>query len=173
MGKRLCRSRTERVVWGVCGGLGQYFNIDPVLVRVIFIVLTLVSGVGPGIIAYIIMAIVIPPEGSISTPRESLRENVQEMKKSAEDLGREIKAGIEAERKHHEHTHEQAVHPPVSESHRGRDILGIVLIIVGVIFLLSTLKMVDWPRWLFLWAFFWPVLLIVIGLIIVFALRRR
>jgi phage shock protein PspC (stress-responsive transcriptional regulator) len=60
MTKRLYRSRDERVIWGICGGLGKYFDIDPVLVRVIA-VLTLCFG-GWGILAYIILRFVIPLE---------------------------------------------------------------------------------------------------------------
>ena len=44
MAKKLYRSRTERVLWGVCGGLAKYFNIDPVIVRVITIVSLLFGG---------------------------------------------------------------------------------------------------------------------------------
>lgn len=62
--RRLYRSRQDRVVAGVAGGLGQYMNIDPVLVRLGFVLLGLTSG-GLGLVAYIIMAIIVPnrPEG--------------------------------------------------------------------------------------------------------------
>lgn len=59
--KRLYRSRNERVFWGVCGGLAKYFNIDPVIIRVLAVVSIFISGLG--ILAYIIMAIVVPLEG--------------------------------------------------------------------------------------------------------------
>ncbi|MFQ5987889.1 MAG: PspC domain-containing protein [Dehalococcoidia bacterium] len=62
MAKKLCRSRTDRKIWGVCGGLAKYFDIDPTTVRVIAIVSIFVTGLG--IIAYIVMAIVIPLESS-------------------------------------------------------------------------------------------------------------
>lgn len=60
MAKKLYRSRTDRKIWGVCGGLGEYFDIDPTLVRIIAVVSIFVSGLG--IIAYIIMAIIVPLE---------------------------------------------------------------------------------------------------------------
>ncbi len=60
MQKRLYRSRDERMIWGICGGLGQYFDIDPTIVRVAW-VLTLFLG-GWGILAYIILRFVIPLE---------------------------------------------------------------------------------------------------------------
>lgn len=59
--KQLRRSRTDSVIAGVCGGLGQYFGIDPVLVRIIFVVLALAAG--PGLLAYLILWLVIPLEG--------------------------------------------------------------------------------------------------------------
>ncbi len=60
MAKKLYRSRTDRKIWGVCGGLAKYFDIDPTVVRVIAI-LTLFFGT-LGIWAYIIMRLVVPEE---------------------------------------------------------------------------------------------------------------
>ncbi len=59
MKKRLYRSRTDKMIAGVCGGLAEYFDTDPVIIRLIFIFL-LLFGIGPIIIAYIIMWIVVP-----------------------------------------------------------------------------------------------------------------
>jgi phage shock protein C len=58
--KRLYRSRAERWLAGICGGLGKYFGIDPTVIRVLFVLFSLV--VGGGIIAYIILWIIIPQE---------------------------------------------------------------------------------------------------------------
>ena len=60
MAKKLYRSRTDRKIWGVCGGLAKYFDIDPTIVRVIAIVSIFVTGIS--IIAYIVIAIVVPLE---------------------------------------------------------------------------------------------------------------
>lgn len=60
--KRLYRSTTNKQVAGVCGGLGEYFNIDPTLIRVIFLIATLFGG--NGFILYIILWMVMPEEGS-------------------------------------------------------------------------------------------------------------
>ncbi len=62
MTKKLYRSQTDRVIWGVCGGLAKYFDMDPIIVRVVAVVSVFVSGLG--IIAYIVMAIVVPLEDS-------------------------------------------------------------------------------------------------------------
>lgn len=58
MAKRLYRSITNKIIGGVCGGLGEYFDVDPVLVRVITVLLFLATGFG--ILAYIIAWIIIP-----------------------------------------------------------------------------------------------------------------
>lgn len=58
--KRLYRSRKERMICGVCGGIADYFNVDPTLVRLAF-VLFLFCG-GGGFLAYIIAAIIVPDE---------------------------------------------------------------------------------------------------------------
>jgi len=62
--KRLYRSRNDRKIRGVCGGLANYFGIDPTLVRVIAVLLSIFSG--PGIPAYVIMAIIVPLEDSVN-----------------------------------------------------------------------------------------------------------
>lgn len=56
--KRLYRSRRNRVIAGVCGGLGEYFDLDPVIVRLIFVILALASGTG--LILYVVAWLIIP-----------------------------------------------------------------------------------------------------------------
>ena len=58
MEKRLYKSNTERKLDGVCGGIAEYFDIDPTLVRLAWILFTALGG--SGLIAYIVAAIVIP-----------------------------------------------------------------------------------------------------------------
>ena len=69
MTKRLYRSRKDKVIAGVCGGLAQYFNIDPVIVRVIFVLLVIPGGL-PGLLPYLIMWVIVPlePTGSKKDP---------------------------------------------------------------------------------------------------------
>jgi len=60
--RRLYRSRKEKVLSGLCGGIGEYFSIDPVIVRIITLLL-LFSPVGPAtFLLYIIFAIIVPAE---------------------------------------------------------------------------------------------------------------
>ena len=58
--KRLYRSRKDRMIAGVCGGLAEYFNIDPVIVRVLAVVL--LFGAGTGFLAYIVLWVVVPED---------------------------------------------------------------------------------------------------------------
>lgn len=83
MQKRLYRSPTDKVVAGVCGGLGEYFNIDPVFVRVIAVLLALFTH-GFGFVAYIISWIIIPkrdPEVAVGYDRPVQDEPAPEWKK--------------------------------------------------------------------------------------------
>ena len=59
-GKRLYKSSSNKILCGVCGGFGEYIGIDPVVVRIIFLLLCF--AVGGGLILYIIAAIIIPKE---------------------------------------------------------------------------------------------------------------
>jgi phage shock protein PspC (stress-responsive transcriptional regulator) len=65
--KRLYRSRTDRKLAGVCGGLGEYFNVDPTLVRVLFVLATLAGG--PGLLLYIVLWLVMPEASDEKTKR--------------------------------------------------------------------------------------------------------
>jgi phage shock protein C len=58
--KRLYRSRSERMISGVCGGIAEYFSVDPTLIRLLFVLFAFAGG--PGLIAYIILAIIVPEE---------------------------------------------------------------------------------------------------------------
>lgn len=58
MSRRLYRSRKDRKIAGVCGGLAEYFNVDPTLIRIVWAVLVL--GAGTGIIAYLLFWLIVP-----------------------------------------------------------------------------------------------------------------
>lgn len=60
--KRLYRSREERMIAGVCGGLGEYLEIDPTIVRLLWVVAAFVAG--GGILAYLIAWVVVPRKES-------------------------------------------------------------------------------------------------------------
>src|SRR3989304_3881499 len=91
MEKRLYRSRDDRMIWGVCGGIANYFGIDPTIIRVIAILLLFAGG--SGILAYIILTVVIPLENSpVREPRDVIKENVQEIKQTATQFGEDMRS---------------------------------------------------------------------------------
>ena len=63
--KKLYRSRKQRWIGGVCGGIGNYFDLDPTLIRALFVLFTLIFG--SGLLFYIILWIIIPAEPGPST----------------------------------------------------------------------------------------------------------
>ena len=160
MERRLYRSRSDRMIWGVCGGLAKYLDIDPVIVRVIMVLLVFANGIS--ILAYIIMAIVVPLEGSRTAEiKETMRENVEEMKESAVELGEEIRStfgGEEVEAEERDKIHQ-----------RRRNFIGIILIVVGFLFLAANFNFFWW----FHWDRLWPLLLVVVGLLIILSAWRR
>lgn len=58
--KKFYRSTSNRQVAGVCGGIGEYFNIDPTLVRVAYVLFSIFSVGFPGVLAYILLTLIIP-----------------------------------------------------------------------------------------------------------------
>lgn len=60
---RLYRSKKDRILGGVCGGLGEYFEVDPTLVRLLWVIFAL--GYGSGVLAYLIAWIIVPEKEEI------------------------------------------------------------------------------------------------------------
>src|SRR5688572_2054274 len=74
---RLYRSRSQKMIAGVSGGLGEYFDVDPVLIRLLFVVTTFISGVG--ILAYIVLWIVVPFEGDDGPRFDALKRDFDDI----------------------------------------------------------------------------------------------
>ena len=68
--KRLYRSKNDRMLGGVCAGLGEHFDIDPTVIRLVWAVITVLS-IGTGVLVYIIAWILIPEEESSSTEQKT------------------------------------------------------------------------------------------------------
>ncbi len=146
MSKKLYRSETNYVIGGVCGGLGEYLGIDPIFLRIFFILWTIMGELS--ILAYFILWLVVPREGSTETFR-------------AEDLGvrfRQIGQEIGL-----------LVHDP---SRQLVTYAGVGLIAWGVFYLLRRLGL-PWISGEYLW-YAWPVLLIAVGaFVLVKTLAKR
>lgn len=150
MEKRLFRSRENKMVAGVCGGLGEYFEIDPTIVRLLFALLVLANGMG--VLAYVAMWIIVPEEGETTAPAsaETAKAGADQMARKAQEVGAGVKQAIDSNR----------VEPAI--------IAGVVLIGLGAFFLLQNLN-VWWLGWVST-KLFWPGVLIAIGLVLL--LRR-
>jgi len=75
--KRLYRSRDERMIAGVCGGIGEYFNADPTVIRVIFVILAILGfGVG-GLVLYLAMWLIVPEQPLSVSPAPDADESTE------------------------------------------------------------------------------------------------
>jgi len=66
--KRLYRSDDDRIFAGICGGLGEYFAVDPVALRLLWLLVTLCTGVVPGILAYLVAIFIVPKKVTTEEP---------------------------------------------------------------------------------------------------------
>ncbi len=190
MPKRLYRSQTERMIAGVCGGLAEYFDVDPVFMRLAFVLLAFLTGIG--FLLYPLLWIIMPEEGSVlRPPREVVRENLDKMRDDAERLGEDLgvwrATGKTAagETASGETTTEKApasdpaterstviIEPPVHHHHHSSGdrqfIAGVIVLLLGLLLLLQNLN-------LFWWASFWrlwPLVLIVVGVFLLYRQTR-
>jgi phage shock protein C len=60
MAKKLTRSTTDKKLFGVCGGIAEYFDVDPTLIRVAMLGLTIFTGFIPGLVLYFCMGLIMP-----------------------------------------------------------------------------------------------------------------
>jgi phage shock protein PspC (stress-responsive transcriptional regulator) len=127
MKDRLYRSRVKRVFGGVAGGLAEYMNLDPILVRVLFIIIAAINGIG--VLLYIIMWIVVP-----EAPFEY---EFPDFKKTDSDTGSADKGTDSAFTGASAYGTQTAADP--SRSMNSRLIIGIILIGFGTFFLLDNL----------------------------------
>lgn len=119
--KKLYRSRKNRIIAGVCGGLADYFNVDPTVVRFIFA--AMVFGAGFGIGLYIVLWIVIPEEGS----RE---------KSGVEGMANDVRTVVQE--------------GGLSRTN-GRTLFALLIILIGVGLLMNQIFPMHWFRWDFFW----------------------
>jgi len=155
MSDRLHKSSTNRVMAGVCGGLGEYFGVDATIVRLLFVLLAIFHGIG--VLAYIVLWIVMPRETSLDmTPREVMRENIGNIREEAERVGDQLRGGPAGPATVEGGAPSAA--GPRSAANR-QFLAGMVLLVLGVLFLLDNLHIFWW----FNWGQMWPVVLIIIG----------
>lgn len=138
---RLYRSKTNTMVGGVCGGLGNYLNVDPILFRVLFL-LALVVG-GSGLLVYVILWIVIPEEQFTAAETENLNDETMNDTKNQEGG---FTPGGEQQK---------------PQKNDGNLWGGLILITLGGIFLIDRfVPRIDFGD-------LWPLILIVVGIILI------
>jgi phage shock protein C len=64
--RRLTRSNRNKMIAGVCGGLAEYLNVDPTVMRVLYVLVSILSVAFPGIIAYVILMFLMPPPEEVT-----------------------------------------------------------------------------------------------------------
>lgn len=138
--KKLYRSTTDKIIFGVCGGLGEYFNIDPVIMRIIFVILAVWGG--SGILIYIILAIVIPEKSNISKKNAKNRPTEDVIEENVEKLAKEVE---NVAKKH---------------SSNSDKLFGFLLLVVGLMLMVNNFFPVFEFRKL------WPLTLIVLAVFI-------
>lgn len=146
--KRLYRSTYDRIIGGVAGGLGEYFVIDPVIIRLLFVLMFLFGG--SGIIIYIVLWIFIPENTTyFYNDNFKTKENMENEKTNPMNFEDKKETKQSYERKH------------------GSLIAGIILITLGALFLVDryvpTINFGD----------LWPVLLIAIGGYFIYKSTRK
>lgn len=171
--KRLYRSRIDRMIAGICGGLAKYFDIDPTIVRVLFVVSIFIGG--GGIVAYIILWIVVPEEQLIfqsaaqdsqtnQKKSDSEESNSNTNQDSSKFDSTSFNAGIN--QKVNEATNE--INKILDEAKSNKKVFGgTILILLGILFLLDNL----FPYFDF--GDYWPIILIVIGVGIIIKATRN
>ncbi len=63
--KRLYRSEQNKVISGICGGLGEYFSVDAVILRLVYLLITIFTGVIPGILVYLLAVLIVPKKSHV------------------------------------------------------------------------------------------------------------
>lgn len=146
------------MIAGVSAGLANYFDIDPTIVRVLFVVSIFLGG--GGILAYIILWIVVPEDPVIITPSSSEPEHNDYSSPSGSDDQQGNSFNSELNKKVNEATNE--INKIVNEAKRSKKVFGgIILICIGVLFLLDNFL----PHFHF--SDYWPLILVVIGIALI------
>lgn len=177
MEKRFYKSRTDKKLAGVCAGVAEYFEVDPTLVRLIWVVFTFAGGAG--VLAYIIAAIIMPeaPTGTPPVNRKKKthhqphpRNNNDEI--SITEIDEEQGAAYEGLEEDEEAVYEEEPYE-VEETGKEKDdknsmVLGAALILIGLMFFSR-----NFFKWFWIdFSYLWPILLILLGVVMVVNKRK-
>ncbi|OIP24939.1 hypothetical protein AUK11_01730 [bacterium CG2_30_37_16] len=143
---KLYRSKSNRILFGVCGGIAEYLKVDATWIRLALVLITL-SNYGTAAIAYVIAAIIIPENPSEKTSRNSKHQ----LEEFADDVKVKLKETVKTADKTMKNHHTE----------KPRILLGLILVFIGIVAL--TTKFLPEFNILRLW----PVLIIIIGLSVI------
>ncbi|MFH0735977.1 MAG: PspC domain-containing protein [bacterium] len=166
MREKLYRSTKQKVIGGVAGGLGEYLNLDPVLIRIVFVLLAIFNGAG--IIVYLIMWVIIPVDKDVR-PEVNFNKSEKDKPKTEGETFT-IVDDIETEVGNNQNKNfeiKDQNEEPKTEKSTGRLIFGTVLILMGAAFFAE--RFVNW----FGFDDFIPILLIIIGLVLLWNSIRK
>ena len=190
MPRRLTRDTRNAVLGGVASGFARYFNVDPVLTRLAFILLCFVHGIG--LIFYLICWVIMPREDSLQAPAGTAGpaaptdaaegaasgseagppppagEGVEEQMHAA---GEQVRAAGEEVRAAGERVVENVRHA-AREPGRGHLIGGTILIVIGLLFLVDRMSWFYWPHWL-RFSHLWPLVLVFVGIMMLIGANRE
>lgn len=164
MEQKLYRSRDDRVLFGVAGGLGKYFNIDSTIIRIILVILAIWGGIG--VLFYLIAALVIPEEPIARTAANKVKDVVETSEKR-DKKDKAEKGEVKKEVISQDYREENRTGGSSYSDFRGEKIAGIIVLGLGLLFLLEQFI----PNFSF--GRLWPLILIFIGLMILAGAARR
>lgn len=97
--KRLTRSSSERILGGVCAGLARYFDTDPLLIRLVFVMITLAHGAG--ILLYVLLWVLMPEEGVEAPPTGSqvIKSGIEGVKQDVARVAEQVRASAPSARR--------------------------------------------------------------------------
>ena len=146
MKERLYKSTSDRMLSGVSGGLAEYLDVDSTLVRIAWVIVTVMSA-GVALLAYIALVIIVPTRPSPASSEPTEEEGL-----------------IEGETSTHRESYSAAGHNDADGRKRRRSVvIGAVLVVVGGLALGYNLDMFEWLDW----GKFWPALLILLGVLLI------
>jgi phage shock protein C len=163
--KRLVRDTRHGVVAGVAAGFGQYLDVDPVLVRLAFVLLVFANGLG--LLAYLICWLVVPrgqaaagvPGGTDSGAGRGAEAGVEAVREAGARFASEVRSAA------------NGVRSAAPDAGRVQAVVGSLLVLGGALLLADNLGWLRWPYWANVQTL-WPLLLVALGLALIVKSRR-
>jgi phage shock protein C len=169
--QRLYKSRRDKVLDGVCGGIGIYFDVDTVIIRIIWVLATIFSAGGFGILAYLIAMVIIPREPGHEKSSSDHHNDYDPQHDDVDSVEKIDEIVLKEEEDLEGKNNNGIVATTEERKNKFALLLGLLLIIFGGILLLERILGISLRSWFYdIQLYLWPLLLIGLG---VFLLSRR